>query len=141
MKTNFELVSNTTLTYGDHNLDVRDGFDMVSFEYSPRKRKLTITLNNILEDGTHDLSLGFRLVHLKVSYLSISQGDADSNIANETFISEITYSPSDLRDMTNSIINQTLPEKSDDIIYFFDNGNFIRVECEEIELIPLDEKR
>ena len=46
-----------------------------------------------------------------------------------------TFFSSSMRDVDDNTMGQDLPVEGDDILYIFQSGQIIRVQCEEIELV------
>lgn len=66
--------------------------------------------------------------------------DEKSTYENDSCLGEITFFPSTAREINDSIVPQSKPNDGDDILYFFENGQLIRIHCKEIELSVKDDK-
>jgi hypothetical protein len=73
------------------------------------------------------------LVHEGISFLLINS-ETGISIEDKT-LNSIGYFPSNERHINDSITNRNKPQKDDDIIYLFENEQFIRVNCFEIKLL------
>jgi hypothetical protein len=74
------------------------------------------------------------LTHKGVTFLRVIEKDEKSINEDDSCLGEITFFPSTEREKNDSIVSQSKPNDGDDIIYMFENGQRIRIHCEQIEL-------
>ena len=133
MKTNFELSDNIALTYDTQYFDLHNNFDFMKLEQNEINKSIKLYWKKNFgywnkENNTEMIILEHTLVsHFEIFNSQNNQGD-------ENCLSEITFFPSTERDNISSFMNQTKPNIDDDILYFFDNGKIIRINCDEIIL-------
>lgn len=135
MKVNFDIVENYALSYEARHIDLHANFDFAGFAYNVKERELTLSWLKANGDWIDKNEVaGLVLVHKAVTYLTVSDQDEQSTYNDDSCLGEISFFPSTAREITDSIIPQARPKDGDDILYFFENGQQIRVHCEEIEL-------
>ena len=134
MITNFEIIENYALNVYGRHIDLHNNFDFVEYKYDVIEQKLTLywvkTNGNWVKEEEFK---AIELVHKRVSYLAMNT-ETLSAIQDNT-LSSITFFSSNDRHINDCITPQSKPEIDDDIIYLFENGQFIRVNCEEVELL------
>ena len=69
-----------------------------------------------------------------MAFLRVIDQDEKSTYEDDSCLGEISFFPSTGREINDSIVPQTKPNDGDDILYFFENGQLIRIHCEQIEL-------
>ena len=67
--------------------------------------------------------------------MNSENGDNSEFPEDENTLSVISFFPRSMRNINDGFIDQSKPNKNDDIIYLFENGKMYRLNCEEIELI------
>ena len=72
--------------------------------------------------------------------MTISDKDENSKVEDDTCLGEISFFPSTARKINDSITPQENPNEGDDILYFFENGQQIKIHCEEIEIRAIEKK-
>ncbi len=135
MKVNFDIINNYSLCIVGRHIDLHNNFDFVGFEYNIADREIKLhwkKSNGEWVDSNEFSSLV--LIHKEVTFLRIIDQDKDSNYVDDSCLGEITFFPSTAREINDSIIPQSKPIVGDDILYFFENGQRIRIHCEQIEL-------
>jgi hypothetical protein len=135
MKVNFDITDNHALTFEGQHIDLHNNFNFVSFDYNVADRE--IKLNWRKSDGdwvAKNEFLSLVLTHKAVSFLKVIDQDEKSSYDDDNCLGEITFFPSTEREINDSIVSQSKPNDGDDIIYFFENGQQIRIHCKEIEL-------
>jgi hypothetical protein len=135
MTTNFNITDNHALRIHDRLIDLHNNFDLVGFTYDASARQFEIkwTLASgdwLKSDEVNEVVL----THKHVSYLTITDRDQESGIEEDKCLAEISFFPSKDRDVNGSVISQAEPTSVDDILYFFENGQLIRLCCDTIEL-------
>lgn len=141
MKVNFYIKDNHALEIAGLYIDLHNDFDFVGFEYNVPNREIKLHWKKSSREyiNKNDFS-SLILIHKTVTFLKVVEQDERSNYNDDTCLSEITFFPSTAREINDSIAPQSKPNKGDDILYFFENGQLIRINCEQIELnINLDE--
>lgn len=135
MKVNFDIVENYALSYEARHVDLHNNFDFTGFAYDVKNRELKLSWIKANGDWIDKNEVaGLVLVHKAVTYLTVSDQDEQSTYNDDSCLGEISFFPSTAREINDSIIPQAKPKDGDDILYFFENGQQIRVHCDEIEL-------
>jgi hypothetical protein len=136
MKVNFEIVHNSALNIDNREVDLHNNFDFISFEYTVHNRELKLTWKKTIGDWVPSNEFNrLTLTHKQVEFLNIDDRDKDSLLVDDATLGNITFFPSSVREMSDSIVPQAKPNEQDDIIYTFENGQIIRISCEEIVLV------
>ncbi len=135
MKVNFDITDNHALNFNGRHIDLHNNFDFVGFDYNIANKQLKLSWtkskgNWVYKDELNNLVL----VHNSVTFLTITDQDENSSFEDDSCLGEITFFPSTAREVNDSIVPQQKPNDGDDIIYFFENGQVIRIHCEQIEL-------
>ena len=135
MKVNFEIVDNYALTYEGWHIDLHNNFDFVGFDYNVEERKIKLNWKKSNGDWVDKNEFSsLVLTHKIVTFFRVIKQDDKSTYNDDSCLGEITFFPSTERETNDSIVLQSKPNDGDDIIYFFENGQQIRIHCEEIEL-------
>jgi hypothetical protein len=135
MTTNFDIADNHAVTIDGRLVDLHNNFDLDGFSYDTSSRLFEIKWTQTKGDWIKSDEINeLVLVHKNVSYLTITDRDENSRIEDDKCLGDISFFPSKNRDMDDSIITQAKPTDFDDILYFFENGQLIRVCCQTIEL-------
>jgi hypothetical protein len=128
MITNFEIVENYALSYKGTHIDLHNNFDFVGLNHDITNKILTLSWVKTDGDWVHKKEFNtIELVHEGVSFLLISS-ETGISIEDKT-LNRLGYFPSNERHINDSITHQNKPQKDDDIIYLFENDEFIRVNC------------
>lgn len=135
MLTNFSIIDNYAIKIDDQFYDLHNNYDFVRMEQLTDAHEIVILFRK--SDG--EWAAGekveeIRLIHRGVSYLNVQEKDADAAPEDETCLSDITFFPREDRDTNDSLLIQTTPNATDDILYFFQSGQRIRIGCESIEV-------
>jgi hypothetical protein len=135
MTTDFDIEDNYALRQNGSLFDLHNNFDLSDFFYNVKTREFIITWTKafgewVKSDEADELTVR----HKNVSFLSISDRDVDSTTEDDKCLSEISFFPSTSRDINDSIVIQKRPTENDDILYFFESGQLIRICCDTIEL-------
>ena len=132
MKTNFEIIENYGIKFEEKHIDLHNNFDYLNFYYNIEKREIELHFKKHVGKWISKTEINSLILkHKNVNYLKIIEQDENSKFENDTNLSEISFFPSAEREMNNSIITQSKPNEKDDILYFFENGQLIRIHCEE----------
>ena len=73
--------------------------------------------------------------HKNVNYLSVIPRDKEVPTSEDSCLEDITYFSKTNRENHGFLLDQSVPEQDDDIIFIFQGGQKIRVNCDKIELI------
>jgi hypothetical protein len=135
MKVNFDITDNHALNFEGRHIDLHNNFDFVGFDYNVVGREIKLNWEKSSGDWVDKNELSsLVLAHKAVTFLKVIDQDENSNYDNDSCLGEITFFPSTAREINDSIVPQSKPNDGDDIIYFFENGQRIRIHCEQIEL-------
>ncbi|MBI3219260.1 MAG: hypothetical protein HYZ44_07090 [Bacteroidetes bacterium] len=135
MLTTFEIIDNYGIKTADHFFDLHNNYVFVSMEQLNETDEIVVLFKK--SDGewaARETVKEIRLKHRGVSYLNVQEKDADAAPEDETCLSDITFFAREDRDTNDSLLIQTTPNVTDDILYFFQSGQLIRIGCESIEL-------
>ena len=141
MKVNFAIKDNHAIEIEGWHIDLHNNFDFAGFDYNVADREIKIYWKKSCGDwvGKNEFS-SLVLTHKDVTFLRVIEQDEKSSYEDNSCLGEITFFPSTAREINDSIVPQTKPNDGDDILYFFENGQLIRIHCKEIELIVNTDK-
>ena len=123
MKTNFEGI----------HIYLHNNFDYFNFDYNIEKREIKLFFRIHIGEWVSETEIkSLILKHKNVNYLKIIEQDENSKFEDDCSLSEISFFPSTLRELNESIVPQKKPNEKDDILYFFENGQLIRIHCDEV---------
>lgn len=135
MKVNFDITDNHALNFEGRHIDLHNNFDFVGFDYNVVRREIKLNWEKSSGDWVDKNEFSsLVLAHKAVTFLKVIDQDENSNYDDDSCLEEITFFPSTAREINNSIVPQSKPNDGDDIVYFFGNGQRIRIHCEQIEL-------
>ena len=135
MKVNFDITQNNALTIEGRHIDLHNNFDFVGFDYKVADREIKLHWKKSSGDWVDKNEFSsLVLTHSEVTFLNVINQDEKSTYEDDSCLGEITFFPSTAREINDSIIPQSKPNDSDDIIYMFENGQRIRIHCELVEL-------
>jgi hypothetical protein len=135
MKVNFDITDNHALSFEGRHIDLHNNFDFVGFDYNVVEREIKLNWKKSSGDWVDKNELSsLVLAHKAVTFLKVIDQDEKSNYDDDSCLGEITFFPSTARETNDSIVPQSKPNDGDDILYFFENGQRIRIHCEHIEL-------
>jgi hypothetical protein len=135
MDVNFEIIDNQFLKSDSVLIDLHNNFDLINLNY--QVKEVTLVLRWIKSNGAWVPSNEFsyiELIHSKVNYLMVHPSEPNASLEDKTCISELGYFPSSQRNINDCFNMNTLPEDGDDIIYAFESGQIIRINCFSINL-------
>jgi hypothetical protein len=136
MKVNFDIKDNHAIEIAGRHIDLHNNFDFVGFDYNIANREIKLYWRKSSGDWVDKNEFtSLVLTHKAVTYLKVIDQDENSTYEDDNCLDEITFFPSTAREINDSIIPQSKPNDEDDILYFFENGQRIRIHCKEIELI------
>lgn len=134
MKVNFKIEDNIALAFAGRLIDLHNVFDFTGFDYRVAEKELTLTWQKFEEYGASVEFSHVRLKHKAVSFFKVTEQDENTFPGDDQSLAEISYVPSTARNINDVFFVRAVPEESDDIIYTYNNGQVVRVHCEEIEL-------
>src|SRR5690554_6853482 len=141
MKVNFDIKDNHAIEIAGRHIDLHNNFDFVGFDYNVADREIKLHWRKSGGDWVDKNEFSsLLLTHKGVTFLKVIEQDEKSTYEDDSCLGEITFFPSTTREINNNIISQTKPNDGDDILYFFENGQLIRIHCKEIELIVNTDK-
>ena len=135
MKVNFDIKDNHAIEISGRHIDLHNNFDFVGFDYNVADREIKLnwkkSSGNCVDKNEFSSLV---LTHKGVTFLKVIEQDEKSTYEDDSCLGEITFFPSTEREINDSIVPQPKPNDGDDILYFFENGQQIRIQCKEIEL-------
>ena len=135
MKVNFDIKDNHAIEIAGRHIDLHNNFDFVGFDYNVADREIKIHWRKSDGDWVDKNEFSsLVLTHKGVTFLKVIEQDEKSTYEDDSCLGEITFFPSTAREINDSIVSQTKPNDGDDILYFFENGQLIRIHCKEIAL-------
>jgi hypothetical protein len=135
MKVNFDIIDNHAIEIAGRYVDLHNNFDFVGFDYNVADKKIKLQWKKSNGDWVDKNEFSsLVLTHLGVTFLRVFDQDKKSTYEDDSCLGEITFFPSTEREINDSIVSQPKPNDKDDILYFFENGQLIRIQCEQIEL-------
>lgn len=133
MKTNFEIEENYAVQLNGTHIDLHNNFDLIGISKNGNNILVDFKRTNgawVKDDEFKSLNLEFK----NVSYEYYKDGDQQALKEDKERLGEITFFPSNSRDINDGFIPQSKPKKDDDLLMFFEDGKLIRIGCDEIEL-------
>ena len=135
MKVNFDIKDNHAIEIEGRLIDLHNNFDFAGFDYNIADREIKLHWEKSSGDWVDKNEFSsLVLKHKGVTFLRVIEQDEKSTYEDDSCLGEITFFPSTARELNDSIVSQTKPKDGDDILYFFENGQQIRIYCKEIEL-------
>jgi hypothetical protein len=135
MKVNFDIQDNHAIEIAGRHIDLHNNFDFIGFDYNVADREIKLHWKKSSGDWVDKNEFSsLVLTHKDVIFLRVIDQDENSTYEDDSCLGEITFFPSTAREINDSIIPQKKPNDGDDILYFFENGQLIRIHCKEIEL-------
>lgn len=133
MKTNFEIEENYAVQLNGTHIDLHNNFDFIGITKTGNNITLDFKQTEgdwIKNDEFENLNFEFK----NISYEYYEDGDPKAQQEDSERLGEITFFPSNSREINDGIIPQSKPKKDDDLMMFFEDGKVIRIGCDEIEL-------
>ena len=141
MKVNFDIIDNYALTYEGRHIDLHNNFDFIGFDYNVAEREVRLSWKKSSGEWVDKNDfLSLVLTHRAVTFFKVIEQDDKSICEDDKCLGEITFFPSTIREINDSILPQSKPKNEDDIIYFFESGQCIRIHCEEVEMRVTNEQ-
>lgn len=136
MKVNFDIEDNYALSIEGRHIDLHNNFNFVGFDYDFVNKEINMKWRKSNGKWVHKSEcLSLVMTHKGVTFLKAMNQEENNKNIDDYCLGEITYFPSSERENNDSIMPQSKPKENDDILYIFENGQLIRINCEEIELI------
>jgi hypothetical protein len=133
MNVNFEIEDNYAVQFQNRHIDLHNNFELIEI----RNLQVLIEIEFKKSDGVwiqkdelNKLIFSFK----GISYKYEEEGENDSFPEDWKVLGELSFFPSNMRDVNDGIIPQRQPKSNDDIIFFFENGRLIRINCDEAKL-------
>ena len=134
MITNFKIIDNYSLKFNDKLIDIHNNFDFIGFDYRLRENQLKLFCQRSFGSWVNkDEPEGITLIHNGVENLVIE----NQNKNREDSLTELTFFPKDESRINGELTLREKPKNDDKILYIFESGQIIHIECEEI-LIELN---
>jgi len=133
MKTNFEIEENYAVQLNGTHIDLHNNFDFIGLSKNGKNISVDFKRTNgdwVKSDEFKRLNFEFK----NVSYEFYEDGDPEALKEDTERLGEITFFPTESREINDGIIPQVHPNETDDLIMFFEDGKVIRIGCEEIKL-------
>ncbi len=135
MRVNFEIKDNYAIAFQGRHIDLHNNFDLESFHYNVVNKEFELNWKKAEGDWVSGNELEtISITHKNVNFLRIIEADSEMPDSEGNCLMDLTYYPAISREENDSIVFQSVPKDNDDIIYTFQNGQVIRINCEEIEL-------
>jgi len=135
MKANFEITDNHALTFEGRHIDLHNNFEFVGFEYNVADREIKLNWKKSNGDWVDKNEFStLLLTHKEVTFLKVINQEEKSTYVEDSCLGDITFFPSTVRELNDRTILRSTPNEDDDILYLFENGQLIRIHCEEAEL-------
>jgi hypothetical protein len=134
MITNFEIEENYAVQLNGIHIDLHNNFEFK--EISEINNIVRIEFIKSNGDWVHENEFKkLTFLHKNITFMNSENGDNSEFPEDENTLSVISFFPRSMRNINDGFIDQSKPNKNDDIIYLFENGKMYRLNCEEIELI------
>jgi hypothetical protein len=135
MKVNFDIKDNQAIEIEGRHIDLHNNFDFVGFDYKIAEREIIIHWKKSSGEWVDKNEFSsLVLTHKDVTYLKVIEQDENSTYEDDCCLDVMSFFPSTAREINDSIVPQSRPNEGDDILYFFENGQRIRINCKQIEL-------
>ena len=136
MKTNFKIEDNYAVQYDGYHIDLHNNFDFEGMAENSDGKEIRLEFKKSDGDWISEDEFTFLTFVLKdVTYKYLKDGDPVNYPEGSKCLGEISFFPSEMREMNDSIIPQQEPKETDDLIFIFEDDKVIRVNCKQAELI------
>lgn len=133
MIVNFEIEDNYALQFQNRHIDLHNNFELIEIRNLQDLIEIEFKRSDgawVQKDELSKLIFSFK----GISYKYEEEGENDSFSEDWKVLGELSFFPSNMRDVNDGIIPQRQPKSNDDIIFFFENGRLIRINCDEAKL-------
>lgn len=133
METNFEIEENYGVQLNGTHIDLHNNFDFNQLKKNGKDILVDFKRTKgdwVKNDEFKKLNFEFK----NISYEYYEDGDLKALKEDTKRLGEITFFPSESREINDGFISQAKPKKNDDLMMFFEDGKVIRIGCDEIEL-------
>lgn len=138
MKSNFEIVDNYALSYHGKHIDLHNCFVFEGYDYDIPSKTLKLYWKKSLGDwATNEIFKKLTIVHLGISFLNIQieMADTSFSVKDKKCLGDISFVPITERKINHEFYCKRVPDETDDILYVFQSGDFIRAGCDKLELL------
>jgi hypothetical protein len=133
MKVNFEIEDNYAVQFQSRHIDLHNNFELVEIRYLQNLIEIEFKKSEgdwVGQDEPNELLFLFK----EVSFKYEEEGEDHLFPEDWKVLGDLSFFPSNMRNVNNGIMLQKLPNNEDDILFYFENGRMIRINCEEVEL-------
>tara|TARA_R110000796_G_scaffold77585_1_gene173304 strand:- start:31286 stop:31696 length:411 start_codon:yes stop_codon:yes gene_type:complete len=133
MEVNFEIEDNYAVQFQRRHIDLHNNFELVEIRYLQNLIEIEFKKSAgdwVSQDEPNELLFLFK----EVSFKYEKEGGDHLFLEDWKILGELSFFPSSLRSVNDGIMPKKLPNKEDDILFYFENGRMIRINCEEVEL-------
>ena len=133
MTSNFKIIHFTEVHVDGLELDVHNNYGFLNMNVSNSKSTLTLKKYNeewVSKNDPEKLFFNF----YNISFFYEEEGDNSEFPEDENTLSSVTFVSESTRDNNELLGMNELPDKSDDILFTFENGKLFRLQCEQIKL-------
>jgi len=134
MKTNFDIEENYAVTLNGVHIDLHNNFELFEVWESENMVEVDFVKSNGNWVHEHEFKK-LKFCHKNVSFKNTLEGHNIEFPEDENILSVISFFPKTMRDINDGFRRNSKPDENDDIIYLFENGKMIRLNCDHIELI------
>ncbi len=139
MKTNFEIEDNHAVRYRGHHIDLHNDFDFTGISETISETEITLEFKKSNGDWVRNDGFAELMFRCKnVTYKYFEEGELTDYPEDSKCIGGITFFPSAIRDINDGLTHRKVPNENDDLVFTFEDGRIIRVNCKEVELILID---
>lgn len=133
MKVNFEIEDNYAVQFQSRHIDLHNNFELVEIRYLQNLIEIEFKKSDgnwVDQDEPNELLFLFK----EVSFKYEKEGEDHLFPEDWKVLGDLSFFPSNMRNVNDGLMLQKLPSKEDNILFFFENGRMIRINCEEVEL-------
>jgi len=136
METNFEIEDNYAIRINGRLIDLHNNFDFIGLTDNLENNSIQLTFSkssgNWVQKNEYS-EITFILSNL--TYKHFIEADSVEFPEDARCLSDISFFPSDLREINDSITDQRKPNENDDLLFLFQDGKVIRVNCKKTEAL------
>ncbi len=131
---NFEIEHHRDILFQEQLLDLHNHFDFRGVSKSPESIEILFEKDKNAQRAPEDIQ-GLSFFCRRITYLFERTGSTDAYPVDEKILRSITFFPNDMREESDSMTDQRIPDPDDDLIFCFEDDSLIRLQCEEVELV------